>query len=469
MFFFPAVCAVYFVVPKKLRVAWLLACSYVFYMAWNVKYAALMATSTLATYLSGLALAGPTYQTPNDLGVAIRPKRTAKDRAILALCIVFNLAILAVFKYGNMILATVRSSRTLDLLLPVGISFYTFQALGYIIDVYRGDTKTEKNLLRYALFVSFFPQLVAGPIERARNLLPQFATLRRFDPALATDGVRMMLWGYFMKLCVAERVAPYVNAVFNNWERHNGTSLALATFFFAFQIYCDFCGYSLIARGVAAVLGFRLMDNFRRPYLATSLKEFWRRWHISLSTWFMDYVYIPLGGNRCGALRHAYNLFVTFLLSGIWHGANWTFIVWGAIHGIFLAATALWHRGRSAAKSAGPGLASRLIGWPVTFAVVLFAWIFFRAGDVTAAFGIIGKIFTQPGPLFPGDGVPNQALGILCIALLMARELKEEFLPRFKLLTSGNFLVSAVSAAALVVFILLTAVWHGGEFIYFQF
>jgi D-alanyl-lipoteichoic acid acyltransferase DltB (MBOAT superfamily) len=183
----------------------------------------------------------------------------------------------------------------------------------------------------------------------------------------------------------------------------------------------------------------------------------------------MDYVYIPLGGNRCGALRHAYNLFVTFLLSGIWHGANWTFIVWGAIHGIFLAATALWHRGRSAAKSAGPGLASRLIGWPVTFAVVLFAWIFFRAGDVTAAFGIIGKIFTQPGPLFPGDGVPNQALGILCIALLMARELKEEFLPRFKLLTSGNFLVSAVSAAALVVFILLTAVWHGGEFIYFQF
>jgi D-alanyl-lipoteichoic acid acyltransferase DltB (MBOAT superfamily) len=279
----------------------------------------------------------------------------------------------------------------------------------------------------------------------------------------------MMLWGYFMKLCVAERVAPYVNAVFNNWERHNGTSLLLATFFFAFQIYCDFCGYSLIARGVAAVLGFRLMDNFKRPYLASSLKEFWRRWHISLSTWFMDYVYIPLGGNRCSALRHAYNLFVTFLLSGIWHGANWTFVIWGAIHGTFLAAAALLRRGTCAAAKTGPGGASRLIGWPVTFAVVLFAWIFFRANNVTAAFGIIGKIFTQPGPLFPGDGVPNQALGIFCIGILMMRELKEEFFPRFRLLTSDRFIVSAFSAAVLAVFILLTAVWHGGEFIYFQF
>ena len=199
MFFFPVVCAVYFVVPKKIRVAWLLVCSYVFYMAWNVKYAALMATSTLATYLSGLALATPVYETPDDLGIAIRPQRTAKDRAILALCIVFNLAILAVFKYGNMILATVRSTRTLDLLLPVGISFYTFQALGYIIDVYRGDTKTERNLLRYALFVSFFPQLVAGPIERSRNLLTQVQHAHEknlWNAERVTQGAILMVWGF---------------------------------------------------------------------------------------------------------------------------------------------------------------------------------------------------------------------------------------------------------------------------------
>ena len=467
LLFFPAVCLISHALRSlRARNLFLLAASYWFYMNWRAEYALLILWGTALTWV----LANMFERT------AARPRL---KKALLVTGLAGVLAPLFVFKYLNFAAASIetllRASGlkmeipAFELILPVGISFFSFQMIGYLVDVYKGNLQPEKSFCRYALFVSFFPQLVAGPIERARNLLPQFATLRRFDPSLATDGVRMMLWGYFMKLCVAERVAPYVNAVFNNWERHNGTSLLLATFFFAFQIYCDFCGYSLIARGVAAVLGFRLMDNFRRPYLASSLKEFWRRWHISLSTWFMDYVYIPLGGNRCSALRHAYNLFVTFLLSGIWHGANWTFVIWGAIHGAFLAATALWRRSTSTAAKTGPGVASRLIGWPVTFAVVLFAWIFFRAGDVTAAFGIIGKIFTKPGPLFPGDGVPNQALALLCIALLMARELKEEFLPRFRLLTSGNFLVSAVSAAALAVFILLTAVWHGGEFIYFQF
>ena len=444
----------------------LLAASYWFYMNWRAEYALLILWGTALTW----ALSNLFART------ADRP-RLRKTLLITGLAGV--LAPLFVFKYLNFAATSIEALlRTtglkmeipaFELILPVGISFFSFQMIGYLVDAYKGNLRAEKSFSRYALFVSFFPQLVAGPIERARNLLPQFASLRKFDPALATDGVRMMLWGYFMKLCVAERVAPYVNATFNNWERHNGTSLLLSTFFFAFQIYCDFCGYSLIARGAAAVLGFRLMDNFRRPYLASSLKEFWRRWHISLSTWFMDYVYIPLGGNRCGALRHAYNLFVTFLLSGIWHGANWTFVAWGAMHGALLAATALWRRGTSAARPSGTGLVARLAGWPVTFAAVLFAWIFFRASDMTAAFGIIRKIFTEPGPFFPGDGFPNQALAILCIGLLMLRELKAEFFPRFRLLTSDRFFVSAVSAAALAVFILLTAVWHGGEFIYFQF
>ena len=467
LLFFPAVCLISHALRSlRARNLFLLVASYWFYMNWRAEYALLILWGTVLTWaLSNL--------------FAKASNKPRLRKALLITGLVGVLAPLFIFKYltfaATSIEALLRTTGlkmqipAFDLVLPVGISFFSFQMIGYLVDVYKGNLQAEKSFSRYALFVSFFPQLVAGPIERARNLLPQFASLRKFDPALATDGVRMMLWGYFMKLCVAERVAPYVNAAYNNWERHNGTSLLLATFFFAFQIYCDFCGYSLIARGVAAVLGFRLMDNFRRPYLASSLKEFWRRWHISLSTWFMDYVYIPLGGNRCGRFRHAYNLFVTFLLSGIWHGANWTFIAWGAIHGAMLSATAVWRRGTSAARSTSPGLVSRLLGWPVTFAVVLIAWIFFRASDVTAAFGIIRKIFTEPGPLFPGDGFPNQALAILCIGILMLRELKEEFFPRFKLLTSDRFFVSAVSAAALAVFIMLTAVWHGGEFIYFQF
>ena len=467
LIFFPAVCLVFHALRSlRAKNLFLLAASYWFYMNWRAEYALLILWGTVLT-----------WSLSNLFGRAAARPRLRK--ALLVAGLVGVLAPLFVFKYltfaATSLEALLRATGlkmqipAFELILPVGISFFSFQMIGYLVDVYRGNLRAERSLSRYALFVSFFPQLVAGPIERARNLLPQFASPRRFDPSLAADGVRMMLWGYFMKLCVAERVAPYVNAAYNNWERHNGTSLLLATFFFAFQIYCDFCGYSLIARGAAAVLGFRLMDNFRRPYLASSLKEFWRRWHISLSTWFMDYVYIPLGGNRCGALRHAYNLLVTFLLSGMWHGANWTFVAWGAIHGTLLAATALWRRGASAEKSSGRGAVSRLLGWPATFAAVLIAWIFFRASDVAAAFGIIGKIFTEPGPLFPGDGFPNQALAVLCIAIIMARELKEEFFPRFKLLTSDRFFVSAASAAALAVFILLTAVWHGGEFIYFQF
>ena len=465
--FFPAVCLIFHALRSlRAKNLFLLAASYWFYMNWRAEYALLILWGTMLTW----ALANLFDR------VAARPRLR---KALLIAGIVGVLAPLFIFKYLTFAATTLEALLratglkmqipAFELILPVGISFFSFQMIGYLVDVYKGNLRAEKNLCRYALFVSFFPQLVAGPIERARNLLPQFASLCKFDPSLAADGVKMMLWGYFMKLCVAERVAPYVNAVYNNWEHHNGTSLLLATFFFAFQIYCDFCGYSLIARGAAAVLGFRLMDNFRRPYLASSLKDFWRRWHISLSTWFMDYVYIPLGGNRCRALRHAYNLLVTFLLSGMWHGANWTFIIWGAIHGAVLAFAAIWQHGSSAAKSAGRGLVSRLLGWPVTFVTVLIAWIFFRASDVTTAFGIIRKIFTDPGPLFAGDGFPNQALAILCIGMLMLRELKEEFHPSFKLLTSDRFLVSTVSAATLAVFILLTAVWHGGEFIYFQF
>ena len=398
MFFFPAVCAVYFVIPKKLRVLWLLVCSYVFYMAWNVRYAALMATSTLATYLSGLALEpkglpadGREEAGPRTSRRAQRPRRT-----ILAACIIFNLAILAVFKYGNMFLATIRSTRTLDLLLPVGISFYTFQALGYIIDVYRGDMKPERNILRSALFVSFFPQLVAGPIERSRSLLTQVQRAHEtklWNADRVTRGAILMVWGFFLKMVLSDRAAILVDAVWEDYHAFGRVSLLLATLAFTLQIYCDFGGYSMIAIGAAKILGFDLMENFNTPYLATSIRDFWSRWHISLSTWFRDYLYIPLGGNRKGEGRRRLNLLITFLVSGLWHGADWSFVLWGGIHGAGQLVEDLLFRNKKKIRGDESGMpaprkSSRFVTfvrWGVTFAFVNFAWIFFRAPDIASA------------------------------------------------------------------------------------
>lgn len=312
--------------PHKYRWAWLLAASYYFYMNWNPAYAILIFGSTIITYLCSLLL--EKYQT--DRG---------KKRLFLTISLIINFGILFLFKYFNFVNETMFSVMeylgvrwavpNLDILLPVGISFYTFQAVGYTIDVYRGQLKAERHFGIYALFVSFFPQLVAGPIERASNLLPQFREKHVFNTSMAIDGLKLMLWGYFMKVVVADRLAVYVDAVYNNVDQHNGTSLLLASILFSFQIYGDFGGYSLIAIGAAKIMGFRLMTNFKRPYFATSIKAFWSRWHISLSTWFKDYLYIPLGGNRVSRKRHYYNLFVTFLVSGVWHGANMTFVIWG--------------------------------------------------------------------------------------------------------------------------------------------
>ena len=301
LIFFPLVCIVYFILRNnKSRIPFLLIASYYFYMNWNPTYAILILTSTLLTYLCGI------FVEKND-------SDKHKKKLFLTISLIINFSILFIFKYFNFINDSVFaimeyvgirwSVPNLDVLLPVGISFYTFQAVGYSIDVYRGTIKAEKNFITYALFVSFFPQLVAGPIERAKNLLPQFYEEHKFDYNNVVEGLKLMLWGFFMKICVADTLSEYVNVVFNNVEHHNGTSLILATIFFTFQIYCDFGGYSNIAIGAARVMGFRLMENFHYPYFSLNIKEFWRRWHISLSSWFMDYVYIPLGGNRVKKLR----------------------------------------------------------------------------------------------------------------------------------------------------------------------
>jgi alginate O-acetylation protein len=354
-----------------------------------------------------------------------------------------------------------------NVLLPVGISFYIFQAVGYAVDVYRGTIKAEKNFVVYALFISFFPQLVAGPIERAKNMLPQFREKHKFSYENFDAGLRLMIWGFFMKLCVADRVSTYVDAVYNNYMEHSGVSLLLATFFFTFQIYCDFAGYSLIAIGSSKMMGFTLMENFHRPYFAKSIKEFWRRWHISLSTWFKDYLYIPLGGNRVGHYRHLWNLFVTFLVSGIWHGANLTFVLWGSLHGLYQIVGI--EKNRLLPKVNVSKRLHTVFNCLVTFVLVMFAWIFFRANDLHSAFSIIAKIFTDRGPLFTGEGIPSLLLGFMCIGILMLKEIKDEMSIKVHALNSKNYWVRIISISLFIAFIILTASFNGGAFIYFQF
>lgn len=461
LLFFPIVVILYWVLPHKWRNPMLLVASYYFYMNWKPVYAILIFISSLTTW--GCAL--------------MMERHPAKKKPWLVGCLVLNIGILFVYKYlgfvGNSIhdlmdaLGIEMYVPDFTLLLPVGISFYTFQAVGYTIDVYRGSLPAERNAGTYMLFVSFFPQLVAGPIERAKNLLPQFHTLHHFDGMNLLQGLKLMTWGYFMKLCIAESVAPYVNAVYNNIGMHNGTSIWLATIFFTFQIFCDFGGYSLIAIGTARCVGFRLMDNFRQPYLARDIKEFWRRWHISLSTWFSDYVYIPLGGSRCSTAKHQRNLFVTFLVSGLWHGANWTFVLWGAYHGMLQVLLTL--KRKFMPRKLSLGKLGKILSIIVTFVAVLIGWVFFRANSVADAKLALTKMAHPSGMLFNGEGKPEIVLPLILIGILMLRELRNERGYKLRLTSNDNIYVSAVSTALLVIIILMCAHFESGQFIYFQF
>ena len=463
LFFFPLVCVLYYLLKNnRWRIPFLLVASYYFYMNWKPLYAVLIMTSTVLTYLCGLLMERHAGDKP-------------KQKAFLVVSLVINFSILLFFKYFDFINESVFSLLemagirwtvpNLDVLMPVGISFYTFQAVGYSIDVYRGTIKAERNFFTYALFVSFFPQLVAGPIERAKNLLPQFHEEHRFDSYEAIEGLKQMLWGFFMKLCVADMISEYVDVVYDNVGHHNGTSLIVATLFFTFQIYCDFSGYSLIAIGAARVMGFRLMENFHRPYYSLNIKEFWKRWHISLSSWFKDYLYIPLGGNRVKYPRHLLNLMITFLVSGIWHGAVWTFVVWGGLHGMYQVIGNIWCK--YVHKHEYKTSFSRVIGTVFCFMLVSFAWIFFRANDVTEAFTIVGKIFTDYGEHFVDKSV--FAYGLTALAILIFKDTKDEFNWKVNFMHSKHAVVRYISTAALIVYVLLFGSFANGQFIYFQF
>ncbi|MCI9158423.1 MAG: MBOAT family protein [Lawsonibacter sp.] len=437
LLFFPLVTAVCFLLPHRARWVWLLIVSYYFYMCWNARYALLIALSTLITYISGLLLLRA-ESLPDPV------RRTRRKKLWVSLSFASNLSILFCFKYFDFFLDSLSALLALGgislrppgsgIVLPVGISFYTFQALSYTVDVYRGEVEPERNIFRYALFVSFFPQLVAGPIERSKNLLGQLYERHTFDPDRVRAGLLLMLWGMFEKIVVADRLAMLVDHVYANYDQLPGSAAVLATVFFAFQIYSDFAGYSHIAIGAAQVLGFTLIENFRQPYLARSTAEFWRRWHISLSTWFRDYLYIPLGGSRRGSARRSLNTMITFLASGLWHGADWSFVIWGGLNGAYQVAGEVLRPAREKACQALRICLDRLF-WRavqvlIVFCLVDFAWLFFRAPSFSAALGILAhtvedfRLAALPGQLFAlGLDRANFLAALAALALLFLADL----------------------------------------------
>lgn len=425
LIFFPVTLILYWIFPKKLRYICLFTASYIFYMFWNPKYALLMGASTAVTFLSGILIEKLKYK-----------------KTVVAFSFIINISILVFFKYYSFLLLNINMilsafniriiEKTFDIILPVGISFYTFQALSYTIDVYRGDIKSEKNIIKYALFVSFFPQLVAGPIERSKNLLTQIQNLdkvKRFDYNRITEGLTLMLFGYFQKMVIADRASILVDTVFNRYYIYNSSELLLSALLFAVQIYCDFASYSLIAIGTAKIMGIDLMENFNTPYFARSIKDFWGRWHISLSSWFRDYLYIPLGGNRCSKLRRSFNILATFLVSGLWHGANFTFIVWGAIHGIFYLIEDITSKFRNNILNnfnvKVQSFSFKFLEVFITFIIVDLAWIFFRAETIYDAFYYIKRMLTKSDlwHIFDGSlyklGLDSFEINILIISLIV--------------------------------------------------
>lgn len=485
LIFFPIVLLIYFVLPARIRYIWLLVASYYFYMCWNPVYVVLIVLSTVITYVCGRSV---------DV---LQEKKLKK--LVIAMSFISNLGILIYFKYTGFLINTINSLLTaihfqriptFDVLLPVGISFYTFQALGYTVDVYRGEVKAERNFLKYALFVSFFPQLVAGPIERSRNLLNQIndeVNHKLWNYERVTSGLIMMLWGFFLKVVIADRIAVFVDTVFTGYEQYGMVVLTAGAAAFAIQIYCDFAGYSTIAIGAAKALGFDLMENFDTPYLARGIVDFWHRWHISLSTWFRDYLYIPLGGSRCSKVRKYANILITFGVSGLWHGAGWNYVVWGLLHGIYQIiekelqplADNIHKRFHTRTESFG----YKFFQTAVTFILVDFAWIFFRADSMHQAVHYIQRMFTYRDwwSLFDQSlytlGLNVQQIHILIFSFMILFLVDLLQFKKRKSITeflSEQWIVFRWSALLALLFTCIIFGYYGpgfdsAQFIYFQF
>lgn len=472
--FLPIVFILYwFVTNKNLRLqnALIVLASYVFYGWWDWKFLSLIVFSTVVDYSIGRLLKNEENQ--------------SRRKAYLWTSILVNLGFLGFFKYYNFFLDNFITAFTffgydipansLNIILPVGISFYTFQTLSYTIDVYKRKLEPTKDFIAFSAFVSFFPQLVAGPIERASNLLPQFYTKRKFDYSNAVDGCRQILWGLFKKIVIADNCAFFANEIFNNSADYSGSTLVLGAIFFTFQIYGDFSGYSDIAIGTSRLFGFNLMQNFAFPYFSRDIAEFWRRWHISLSTWFRDYLYIPLGGSRGGTWMRVRNTFIIFIVSGFWHGANWTFIVWGALNALYILPLIISKNNRNhidvVAKDKYLPTIKEAFMMLITFVLTVLAWIFFRANNVSHAISYLGEIFSPSlfeVPYFPGIGItlPTIILTIFFMIIEWLGRDQQHALAGVGIKWNRLFRYGFYYGIIFLIF------WYGGkeqDFIYFQF
>ncbi len=471
--FLPLVFTLYWILrprPLILQNGFLLLANYLFYGWWNWRFLFLIVTISSIDFLAGRALAATDDQ--------------ARRKLLLVFTLCANLAILGFFKYFGFFVESFRSSlqligldlelRTIQVILPIGLSFYTFQALGYVIDCYQRKVAATREVVPFFAYVSFFPQLVAGPIGRASQLLPQFLTQRQFNSEEAKDGLRQMLWGLFKKMVIADNLVPVIETIYSDYTHYNGAILLLGTLYFTIQVYCDFSGYSDIAIGTARLFGFRLMQNFAFPYFSRNMAEFWHRWHISLSTWFRDYLYIPLGGSRTtSTARHLANLIVTFTVSGLWHGADWTFIIWGFLHGLYYIPLVLSGRHKAFANTVAAGRLLPSLGeamqMSTTFLLTLFAWIFFRADSLAQATGIIGRVWSSNWLAAPPLDSSQLMHGIpYVVALLVIEWVQRE---KQHALQIGALPVWArwTSYYGLVLAIFFLSATDHVPFIYFQF
>ncbi len=463
LIFFSAVTIIYYAIHQKWRWLFLLAASCYFYAFAIPAYLLVLFLIITVDYIAG---------------ILIESNQGNLRKFYLGISIVSNLTVLGIFKYHNFFVENLhlltgifssgsQSFSIWKLALPIGLSFHTFQAMSYTIEVYKGKQKAESNFGIYALYVMFYPQLVAGPIERPQNLIPQFYQRHPVDYDNITYGLKWMLWGFFMKVVVADRLGIFVDYVFRNVEVHSRLALITAVIFYSFQIYCDFAGYSLIAMGSAKAMGFSLTKNFNRPYMSASLRDFWKRWNITLSQWFRDYVYFPMGGSRVNQSKYIFNILVVFILSGLWHGAKWTFIIWGLLHGGFILFAHI-------RRKLIPGFTfPKLIGVISTFLIVSFCWIFFRSQNMHEASVVIKRIFSPKTiPIIEGEFEERSLLvysilGILCIIIT---DMIAEYLPgKFRLLNNSKEWVRMAACIGIIIVILLFGVFDASQFIYFQF
>ncbi|WP_428328416.1 MBOAT family O-acyltransferase [Mucilaginibacter sp.] len=453
LLFFLIVTSCYYLLPYKIRWVWLLAASCYFYMYFRPQYILIILFTIIVDYIAGLLI----------------EKASGKKRKLfLLISIIANVGVLAFYKYFNFFAENINfllPSAThkiplLDFILPIGLSFHTFQAMSYTIEVYRGNQKAERHFGIYALYVMFYPQMVAGPIERPKHILPQLHRVNKFSNSKFITGIFLIIVGLFKKMVIADRLGLYVDPVFSHPHSHSALDLLLATYFFAFQIYCDFSGYSDIAIGAALTLGIELMKNFNMPYLAKNIAEFWKRWHISLSTWFRDYLYIPLGGNRVSFFITCINLLIVFMVSGLWHGANWKYLVWGFIHGCLLIIYQVLKKLNIQLKG------FTYLKWLITFNMVCLAWIFFRADTVADGFYILHKICSFNGLAYSANSIMAVKEIIYCVIIIISLLVGEWYLRNYTAFSNKKKIITTIG---LIIACYFLGIFNEAQFIYFQF